>query len=68
MASIRRFQDRIEAELAAGMLRAHGIGARVDADDAGGQHPPLGRQLGGVTVVVDDADLSEAIALLDAAD
>jgi hypothetical protein len=68
MARIRRFQDRIEAELACGLLRVHGIPARVAADDAGGQNPALGRQLGGVAVVVADRDLDEALALLDATD
>lgn len=36
------FQSRIEADLAEGALRAHGIDAIVSRDDAGGTEPALG--------------------------
>jgi predicted alpha/beta hydrolase family esterase len=58
--------SRIEAELIAGVLRSHGLGAAVAADDAGGQEPQL--QLQGVRVLVAPADEASARRLLAAAD
>jgi hypothetical protein len=58
--------SRIEAELMVGLLRSHGLGAAVSADDAGGQEPQL--QLQGVRVLVARADEGEARRLLAAAD
>jgi len=55
-------QSRTEAELMAGLLRAHGIKAAVLADDAGGQEPQL--QLDGVRVLVAPADEDEARELI----
>ena len=55
-------QSRTEAELMAGLLRAHGIKAAVLADDAGGQEPQL--QLDGVRVLVAPADENEARELI----
>lgn len=54
--------NRIEAELIAGLLRSHGVRAAVTADDAGGQEPQL--QLGGVRVLVAGADEAVARELL----
>ena len=50
--------NRIEAELIAGLLRSHDVRAAVVADDAGGQEPQL--QLDGVRVLVARSD--EAVA------
>jgi hypothetical protein len=50
--------NRIEAELAVGLLRANGLKAAFSADDAGGQEPQL--QMQGVQVLVAPAD--EAVA------
>ncbi|HEY7102784.1 MAG TPA: DUF2007 domain-containing protein [Mycobacteriales bacterium] len=58
--------NRIEAELIAGLLRSHGVRAAVTADDAGGQEPQL--QLDGVRVLVARADETVARELLAAAD
>lgn len=54
--------NRIEAELIAGLLRSHGVRAAVTADDAGGQEPQL--QLDGVRVLVARADEAVARELL----
>jgi hypothetical protein len=50
-----------EADLIVGMLRANGIDAHTAADDIGGAYPGLGV----VRVVVDEADLEDAHALLE---
>jgi hypothetical protein len=64
--SVAVVTSRIEAELIVGMLRSHGLGAVVSADDAGGQEPQL--QLDGVYVLVDRADEATARQLLAADD
>lgn len=58
--------SRIEAELIVGLLRSHGLGAAVAADDAGGQHPHL--QMQGVRVLVAPSDEASAHRLLAADD
>jgi hypothetical protein len=67
MARIRRFSSRVDAEMAASMLLANGIDARVMNDDSGGMHPNLAFGLGTSEVIVPDEQLEEATALLDAA-
>ncbi|MFP4311028.1 MAG: DUF2007 domain-containing protein [Nitriliruptoraceae bacterium] len=67
MARIRRFSSRVDAEMAASMLLANGIDARVMNDDTGGMHPNLAFGLGTSEVIVPDEQLAEATALLDAA-
>ncbi len=54
--------SRAEAELIAGMLRNHGIKARVSADDLGGVD--LALQAQGVRILVSAADEQEARTLL----
>jgi hypothetical protein len=56
--SVATVSSRIEAEIAVGLLRSHGLRAGVTADDAGAQEPQL--QLQGVHVLVSRED--EAIA------
>lgn len=68
MATIDRFTSRAEAELACGLLSAHGIEAFVRGDDAGGAYPQLPFGMGGMVVVVPDECLEEARELLDADD
>ncbi|MEX2550527.1 MAG: DUF2007 domain-containing protein [Nitriliruptoraceae bacterium] len=65
MARIRRFTSRVEAEMAASMLSAHGIEAEVRNDDSGGMHPNLAYGIGGSEIVVPDDQLDEANSLLD---
>jgi hypothetical protein len=54
--------SRVEAELAVGMLRSHGVRAAIVADDAGGQEPQW--QLEGVRILVSAADEALARQLL----
>ncbi len=65
MARIQRFSSRVDAEVAASMLAARGIDARVVNDDTGGMHPNLAFGHGGSEIVVPDDQLEEATALLD---
>ncbi|TVP64110.1 MAG: DUF2007 domain-containing protein [Nitriliruptor sp.] len=65
VARIQRFSSRVDAEVAASMLNACGIDARVVNDDTGGMHPNLAFGHGGSEVVVPDEQLEEATALLD---
>ena len=65
MATIDRFTSRAEAELACGLLSAHGIEAVVRGDDAGGAYPQLPFGMGSLVVVVPDEQLEEARELLD---
>ena len=58
--------SRIEAELIVGLLRSHGLRARLSADDVGGLEPQL--QMRGVRVLVDRSDEAVARQLLAAAD
>ena len=60
--SVAVVDNRIEAELIAGLLRSHGVKAAVVADDARGQEPQL--QLDGVRVLVARADEATARQLL----
>jgi len=66
VARIRRFTSRVEAEMAASILSAHGIDAVVRNDDSGGMHPNLAYGIGGSEVIVPDEQLEEANSLLDA--
>lgn len=68
MASIDRFTSRTQAQLACGLLTAHGIEAYVSSDDAGGAYPQLPYGHGGTVVVVPDELLADALALLDHAE
>jgi hypothetical protein len=65
VARIQRFSSRVDAEVAASMLSAMGIDARVVNDDTGGMHPNLAFGHGGSEIVVPDDQLEEATALLD---
>lgn len=65
MARIDRFVTRTDADLACGLLRAHGIDAFVSVDDAGGQRPDIAFGIGGTAVIVAEDDLQDALALLD---
>jgi hypothetical protein len=65
VARIQRFTNRAQAEVACGLLTAHGIQAFVSSDDAGGNHPNLGYGFSGTVIVVPDDQLEEATELLD---
>lgn len=64
VAEVGSFTSRAQAEMAAGMLDAHGVRADVMADDAGGALPHVAVGSHGFRVHVDDADRAEAEALL----
>jgi hypothetical protein len=68
VARIQRFTNRTQADLACGLLVAHGIDALVMVDDAGGMRPDISFGIGGVAVVVPDEQLDEALELLDTPD
>jgi len=60
---LETFSNRIEAEMAAGLLEAEGVEAMVRADDAGGAYPML--QFGrGVRLMVAQEDEARAREIL----
>lgn len=65
VARIDRFVTRADADLACGLLVAHGINAFVSVDDAGGMRPDIAFGIGGTAIVVPDEELDDALALLD---
>jgi len=58
---IKTYQNRMEAELAKGLLESKGIKAMVSADDAGGAHPALLWATGGVRLLIKKKDIQKAI-------
>jgi predicted Fe-Mo cluster-binding NifX family protein len=60
---LEKFFNRLEAEMAAGILEAEGIEAVVLADDAGGAYPPL-QMARGVRLLVAAEDEARARDLL----
>lgn len=52
-----------EADLIVGLLQSYGITAFTSSDDAGGAYPAL--DLGGVRVMVDQADVEQAQTVLE---
>ncbi len=60
---LETFPNRIEAEMAAGLLEAEGIEARVMADDAGGAYPML-QFIRGVRLLVAPEDAYRARQVL----
>lgn len=65
VARIDRFTSRAQAQLACGLLTAHGIDAYVSGDDAGGAYPQLAYGIGGIVLVVPDEQVDAARDLLD---
>ena len=61
MAPVRigTYPNRLEAEMAQGLLRTAGIAAWLVADDAGGAYP-FQLSGGGVQLMVDEADAEAA--------
>lgn len=60
---VGRFSNRAEADVARGLLEAHGIEARVLADDAAGLRPDVAFGAGGIALAVhpDDAELAQEL-------
>ncbi len=61
---VRTYTGRLEAEIARGVLEAHGIKAMLSADDAGGWRPEL-TLVRGVRLLVKQENAEEAIGVLD---
>ena len=61
---IKTYQNRMEAELAKGLLESQDIKAMVSADDAGGAHPALLWAIGGVHLLVMKKDVQKATEIL----
>lgn len=64
MVVIRTFLNSFDAQLAKSALTAAGIESRIHADDCGGVRPHL--WMGGVELLVDEADHARATEILDA--
>lgn len=62
---VGRFLTRAEADVARGLLEAHGIEARVLADDAAGMRPDVAFGAGGIALAVHPDDATLAQELLD---
>ena len=60
---LETFSNRIEAEMAAGLLSSEGVEAMVMADDAGGTYPML-QFVRGVRLMVFKADEARAREIL----
>ena len=60
---LETFSNRIEAEMAAGLLESEGIEAMVRADDAGGAYPML-QFVRGVRLMVAQEDEARAKEIL----
>ncbi len=59
---VATYLNRVDADLAQGALRAHGIESMVSADDAGGVRPGL--WMGGVRLLVRSEDARRAKTVL----
>lgn len=64
MAEVGSFTSRAQAEMAAGMLGAEGIPARVLGDDAGGAVPHIAVGAHGYRLAVADEDVADAEVML----
>ena len=60
---LETFSNRIEAEMAAGLLESEGVEAMVMADDAGGTYPML-QFIRGVRLMVFKEDVARAREIL----
>lgn len=61
---IRTFTSEVQAQIAQAVLDAHGIDSDLIRDDAGGMMPWL-QQLHPIRLVVREADIADAVDLLD---
>lgn len=64
MVEVGSFTSRGHAEMAAGMLEAHGIAGRVLGDDGGGAVPHIAVGTHGYRIAVADEDAADARELL----
>ncbi len=61
---VKTFYLKHEAEIAQGLLEAHGIKSIVSAPDAGGMRPDFVYGLGGIKLMVDQANEPKAREVL----
>lgn len=65
MVIVKTFPTRIEAEIAAGLLKANNIASVIQADDQGGQTPfPFSPTTSPVKLLVNQKDFQKAEDLL----
>ena len=62
---IKTYTDRLQAELARGLLESNNIKAMVSADDAGGANPALLLATGGVRLLIKEEDIQKAVKVLE---
>ena len=62
---IKTYPNRVEAEIAKGLLKENNIKAMVTADDAGGMRPDLLWGTGGAKLLVQEKDKEKALFLLE---
>ena len=61
---IKTYHNRMEAELAKGLLESKDIKAMVSADDVGGMNPALLWATGGVRLLIRKKDIQKANEIL----
>ncbi|WP_372371070.1 putative signal transducing protein [Candidatus Uabimicrobium sp. HlEnr_7] len=61
---VKKFANRLEAELAKSLLESKGIMANVSADDSGGMEMMPVQLIGGVELLVLEDRLEEALNIL----
>lgn len=64
LVTVASFGDRVNAELARGLLEMEGIASMVSADDAGGMRPAL-QLTQGVRLIVRASDAERAREILE---
>ena len=62
---IKTYKNRMEAELAKGLLESKDIKAMVSADDAGGMNPALLWATGGARLLIKKRDIQKATEILE---
>ncbi len=63
---LKKYNDRIEADIERVLLESHGISTFITADDAGGMRPDLMMSTGGVWIWVSDNDVEKSVDILKA--
>lgn len=61
---IKTYNNRVEANLAKGLLVTNGVEAVISADDAGSMYPHLTLVTGGIRLLVKKEDVQKALELL----
>lgn len=64
LVTLATFSSRIEAEIARGKLKAHGIDSHISADDAGGAVPSPMAYSYGARLMVHEEDMEKATSVL----